>query len=91
MAKTTCKITYRGYYNVGPPALNDTFTAYEPARDLKSGDQLLVNIGRCQTEFARRNIAIRGGNYWNMLPYEIKSSKSIDLLKQNLKNYGGFG
>ena len=44
MAKTTCKIVYRGYYDMGPPALNTMFEAYIPTRELRSGNQLLVNI-----------------------------------------------
>ena len=90
MAKTTCKIVYRRYHNMGPPALNTMFQAYVPNRELKSCDQLLVNINHCHTEFARKNIAIHGGYNWNMLPYEIKSCDTIDLFKQKLKNYTGF-
>ena len=91
MAKTTCKMVYRGYYNMGPPALNDMFQAYIPTLDLRSGNQLLVSIPHYRTEFARKNIAIRGGYYWHMLPYEIKSSETMDLFKQKLKTYNGFG
>ena len=91
MAKTTCKLVYRGFYNIGPPALNNMFVAYVPTRELRSGDQLLVDIPRCHTEFARKNIAVRGGYYWNALPPEIKSCMTIDLFKLSLKKYIGFG
>ncbi len=91
MAKTTCKLVYRGYYNSGPPALNKMFEAYVPNRELRSGDQLLVNIPHCNTEFAHRNIAVRGGHYWNMLPQELKAQDTIDQFKQKLKHYNGFG
>ena len=93
MAKTTCRVVYRGCFDKGPSALNDTFQAYVPTLELRSDNQLLVNIPhyRNVTEFAHKNIAVQGGYYWHMLPHEIKSSETIDLFKQKLTNCNDFG
>ena len=91
MAKMARKIVYRGYCNMGLPVVKNMYQVYVPTCKLRSSDQLLVTIARCHSEFIRKNIAIRGGYYWNILPFEIKSSDTIDLFKQNLKSYGGFG
>ncbi len=90
MIKTTCKLVYRGFHNMGPPALNDMFQEYTPARDLRSCDQTLVEIPRCRSEFGWRNVRVRGGYYWNSLPQELKTCKTIDQFKRQMKSYPGF-
>ena len=90
MAKTTCKIVYRGLNNQGPPALNNMFREYIPARELRSGASHQIEVDRCNIQFGMKNIAVRGAQYWNMLPVEIKTCTSIDNLKSALKQYTGF-
>ena len=56
VAKTTCKLVYKGSYNTGTPALIDMFKAYVRARELRSTDNLLVEVLRCHTEFVRKTL-----------------------------------
>ncbi len=90
MMKTTCKLVYRGLYKQGPKPLNDMFTLYCPSRELRSSTALMCDITRCKTQFGMKNVRVRGSMYWNMLPYDIKASISIDNFKQNIKKYTGF-
>ena len=76
---------------MGPPALNNMLEAYIPNHELRFGDQLLVNITRCNTEFACKNIRVRGGYYWNSFTQEIKAQGTTDLFKQKMKRYNGLG
>ncbi len=90
MKKTTCKIVHKGLYNLGPPALNDMFNHYEPARQRRSSTACLVDIPHCQTQFGMKNIAVRGAKYSNMLPLEIKTCPVTDNFKAMIKKYPGF-
>ena len=90
MKKSCCKMVYKGFYDLGPVALNDLFELYVPERTLRSGDELLVCIQKCKTIFGQRNIACRGGTYWNVLPITVKSSENADTFKYALKQYPGF-
>ena len=76
---------------MGLPVLTKMFHAYTPARSLHSESTVMVEIDRCRTQFGTKNIALRGSNYWNMLPIEIKRSESLDIRKSKLKVYTGFG
>ena len=91
MMKTSCKIVYRGLNNMGPPAINDMFDYYNPPRDLRSSSSMLAIVSKCNTQFGTKNLKVRGSTYWNLLPYAIKISNSMNAFKENFKSYTGFG
>ena len=86
----TCKMVYKGFYDLGPATLNSLFVLYVPKRTLRSGDELRIESHFCQTTFGQKNIAFRGTLYWNSLPLVLKSSQSPDAFKLALKKYPGF-
>ena len=90
MAKTSCKIAFRGLINQGPPALNNMFKLYEPKRMLRSSSAHQIEISRCYTQFGTKNVAIRGAKYLNMLPIDLRLCNSIENFKAKLKTYTGF-
>ena len=90
MIKATCKMTYKGFYNLGPDSLNNMFCLYVPKRSLRSEDELRITVPRCYICFGQRNFVAHGGNYWNMLPLDIKSCTSPESFKLALKRYPGF-
>ena len=90
MKKSCCKMVYKGFYDIGPPALNYLFELYTPERMLRSSDELLVKVPKCNTAFGRHNIAYRGGMYWNTLPVVVKMNDRADKFKNALKQYPGF-
>ena len=91
MIKSTCKMVYKGFYDLGPTAVNDLFILYAPKRELRSGDDLQVVIHKCNTAFGQKNMIYRGCQYWNKPPVAIKASGSPQALKKAIKEYQGFG
>ena len=90
MKKSSCKMVYKGFYNLGPNSLNQMFELYVPERVLRSGDELQVVMQSCKTAFGQKNLAYRGGLHWNSLPSQIKASVNPESLKRQLKVYNGF-
>ena len=86
--KSTLKMVYRGLQNLGPTSLNDMFTYYEPARSLRSENQMLIQPPKSRTKFGENDINIRGSRYWNAVPRTVKLSDNIDSFKNTLKQYG---
>ena len=89
--KASCKLVYKGLNNMGPKALNDMFSYHIPTRDLRSINAQLSEVPRCKTQFGTKNLAVRGAGYWNVLPYHIKVIATLEIFKQNIKLYTGFG
>ena len=81
-----CKFVYRGYYDLGPPALNNVFGLHVSERDLRSNEMLQARVLKCRTQFGERNLAYRGPIHWNGLATDIKTSPSINSFKEKLKN-----
>ena len=65
-------MAFKGYFDLGPPSLNAMFPLIVYERDLRSNETMKVMVLRTNTQFAERNIAVRGPVYWNYLPVEIK-------------------
>ncbi len=90
MKKASCKFIYKGFYNLGPDALNSMFVLYVPTRELRSGDELCIAPNKCRTSFGQKNLVVRGCTYWNTLPEDVKSRSSPDNFKKAIKAYQGF-
>ena len=80
-----CEI-FRSIINVGPVYMKDIFTI----RKEESRRGLLLAECRTRTSaYGTHSIRALGPKLWNNLSVDIKASKSITELKQNLKNYTG--
>ena len=90
MRKSSCKMVFKGFYDLGPVALNNLFELHVPERAPRSSDHLLIVTSKCNTAFGQRNLTYRGSTYWNSLPISIKSSESVNSFKVSLKSYNGF-
>ncbi len=86
--KSTLKMVYRGVNNIGPPVLNKLFEKYQPSRHLRSEKLNSVIIPKTRLKFSERDIAVRGGMYWNDTSIVITESESLEILKSRLKSYG---
>ena len=51
MIKAACKMTYKGFYNLGPENLNAMFCLHVPERSFRSEDELRILVPRCYTFF----------------------------------------
>ena len=86
MRKASCKFAYKGFYDLGPPALNAMFEVYICDRDVRSSEQLRAVVPRCRTQFGERNFAIRAVVYWNGLPVNCRMATSAASFKGMLKD-----
>ena len=91
MAKASCKMVYKGFYDLGPESFNNMFNLYVPERSLRSCDELRIEPRKCYTTFGQKSLAVRGSNYWNLLPVQLKGSESPESFKKGIKSYQGFG
>ena len=89
MMKSTCKFTYKCFYNLCPSVLNDMLVLCINERDLRSNEDLNAVVPRCHTLWAERNFAYRAPIYWNGLPIVLKQSQSLESFKSNIKKYDG--
>ena len=53
--------------------------------NLRNADELYVSYARL--DIRKFSIKISGAKLWNVLLNYIKESSSVDVFKQNLKNY----
>ena len=85
MKKSACKFMYRGFYNLGPPALNDMFTLYTTDGELRSNLIHNVDVAKFKTQFSERDFAIRGAIHCNGLPENVKAALSADSFEDYMK------
>ena len=81
-------MVYHGVNEMGLPILNNIYNIYTPGRCVRSEEQYQVVIPKTRLQFSDRDIAIRGGIYWNDTSNIITQSKSLEILKKRLKKYG---
>ncbi len=73
---------------IAPSYLCDLFTLYEPTRDLRSRDKLLLyQPSPRMVTYGERSFAYAGPKLWNKLEYSIRHILSPKLFKQKLKTY----
>ena len=72
-----------------PAYLSDQISFYQPSRNLRSSNQLRLNVPWTRTKLAERSFAVAASRIWNNLPLEITmlSSQSINIFKSNLKTH----
>ena len=87
MKKSCCKFAYKGFYDLGPPILNDMFELLILEHELRSNEELVAVVPRCKTKFGERNFRYRAVLDWNRLSTDIKKATSPDNFKVVLKTY----
>ena len=80
-------ITYQCLSDQAPQYLIALLKNYEPSRNLRSQNQLLLEIPNYKTTVARRSFSFQAPKIWNDIPIEIKSKNSLASFKKSLKNY----
>ena len=72
-----------------PAYLSDQISFYQPSRNLRSSNQLRLNVPWTRTKLAERSFAVAASRIWNNLPLDITmlSSQSINIFKSNLKTH----
>ena len=81
-------LVYRCTHQLAPVYLTDLVVPYVPARSLRSADQNLLTVKRCNIErYGRRSFSVAGPSLWNALPSAIRNSVSLPAFRSRLKTH----
>jgi len=62
-------------------------TFHQPQRSLRSVNQNLLSVPRCNSSFGQRSFSYRAPKIWNDIPLSVRQSPSLDSFKCNLKTH----
>ena len=81
-------LVYKTLNGLAPSYMNDMLKPYTPSRRLRSSDKLLLEEPRYRLKTAGlRSFQAAAPRLWNTLPHSLRSSKSVDIFKKDLKTY----
>ena len=88
--KTLCIEIYRTINFENPNYMNNIFTKSNYRSSLRFNNNIEVPQVT-QVTYGSRSLRALGPKIWNGLNEEIKSSKTLEIFKKNIKNWGGWG
>ena len=72
-------------HRIASQYVTDLITPYQPSHHLHSSDQhLFVVPGSRLKSYSYKCFSITAPKEWNMLPFEIRISPSLEIVKKNL-------
>ena len=81
-------LTFKSLNNLAPVYLNNLIPSYITNRTLRSSNKNLLNIPKTNSKtYGDRAFSVAAPRLWNALPLSIRSIKSFDILKSNLKTF----
>jgi hypothetical protein len=81
-------LTYKCLNGVGPKYLQELLVLQESQYSLRSLNQGLLVVPRThQVTYGDRAFSKAAPILWNSIPYDIRTSSSVDIFKHNLKTY----
>ena len=81
-------ITYKALNDKAPKYISELLTLHVPTRKLRSGDKMLLVEPRTNLKsYGDRSFEKVAPQLWNRLPYDIKTSASLESFKTKLKLY----
>ena len=84
----TLLITYKAVHFSAPTYLASQLKFKTTVRDFRHYDNLLLEEPRSHsTKMGDRSFSIYAPKLWNQIPYNIRSSSSTDIFKNQLKTY----
>ena len=80
-------LTYKALREAGPVYLKDLLVLYKPALNLRSADDsLTLDIPKTKlVTYGDKAFSVKAAVEWNKLPWEIRSSESVNSFKSKLK------
>ena len=80
-------MVFKCIHGEGPSYLSSLLKRHNPARSLRSSDRHLLEEPRTRRKWGDRAFSVAGPKLWNELKEEVKSSRSVDCFKKELKTY----
>ena len=79
---------YKALNGMSPSYIREMFELYQPARSLRSKDKCLIKRPpSVSATYGNRKFGYVAALLWNGLPYDIKTSQTIDCFKNRLKTH----
>ena len=67
--------------------LSPVLILHQPQWSLRSVNQKLLSVPRCNSSFGQRSFSYCAPKIWNDIPLSLWQSPSLDSFKRNLKTY----
>ena len=81
-------IVFKSLNGLVPPYISELLHSYNPARCLRSADQLLLEVPRAKRKLrGDRAFSAVGPKLWNDLPLHIRQAPSLSIFKTCLKTH----
>ena len=82
-------LTFKIFHGNAPIYLRDLLDLHVLARNLRSSDKLCLTQprGNFNKIYGQRAFSVCAPVLWNDLPFKIKTARSVDSFKRNLKTY----
>ena len=88
--RNLCKEIFKGLNDLNPVSLKEIFFLKESNRLVREKYKLNLQITKInQVRFGTKSLRGLGPKIWSTLPYHIKISENIDILKKTIKNWNG--
>ena len=79
---------FKSLHGLTPRYIQDLLIPYTPQRNLRSNDNLLLEVPRTRLmSCGDRAFSVAGPKLWNSLPKDIKVLKTVNSFKSKLKTY----
>ena len=83
----TALLTFKAIHGQAPSYISDLIKYHCPSRDLRSLDDILLEVPRSKSSNGSRAFVVSAPSLWNSLPCDIHSCTSLASFKLKLKTY----
>ena len=80
-------LCFKTIYFKQPTYLLDLITTYQPTRNLRSSDKVLLSIPNIKSAQGRRSFSHAAPTVWNSLPLVLRSCSTISSFRSGLKTH----
>ena len=81
-------LTHKALNGTAPQYLRDLLSAHTTGRSLRSSEQNLLSVPRTNlTRYGDRAFSVAAPTLWNVLPCNLRNTKSLAAFKRDLKTY----
>ena len=80
-------ITYKVLQNKQPSYLFEILEPYNPPRDLRSSNKVLLTKPLIKSALGRRSFSYAAPHIWNMLPDHLRNATSLSSFTSKLKTH----
>ena len=80
-------LTFKVIHGLAPSYLCDLIKYRSASRDLRSLNDVLLDVPRCKSSIGSRAFVVSAPKLWNNLPSDVRTCTSLTSFKTKLKTY----